>query len=47
MPVHWVEFRRGFWIATTEITNAQYERFQPKNERSEFSKGDTGLQTCP
>ncbi len=22
MPVHWVEFRHGFWIATTEITNA-------------------------
>ena len=40
MPVHWVEFRRGFWIATTEITNAQYERFRPKNVRSEYSKGD-------
>ena len=21
MPVHWVEFRRGFWIAITEMTN--------------------------
>jgi len=40
MPVHWVEFRRGFWIATTEITNAQYERFRPKNARNESSKGD-------
>jgi len=40
MPVHWVEFRRGFWIATTEITNAQYERFQEKHERSEYSRGD-------
>jgi len=35
-----LEFRRGFWIATTEVTNAQYERFKPKNERSEYSKGD-------
>jgi formylglycine-generating enzyme required for sulfatase activity len=40
MPVRWVEFRRGFWIATTEITNAQYERFRPRNGRSESSKGD-------
>jgi len=22
MPVHWVEFRRGFWIAKYEVTNA-------------------------
>jgi len=40
MPLHWVEFRRGFWIATTEITNAQYERFEPKHERIECAKGD-------
>jgi formylglycine-generating enzyme required for sulfatase activity len=40
MPVHWVEFRRGFWIAATEITNAQYERFDSKHERSEYSQGD-------
>jgi len=40
MPVHWVEFRRGFWIATTGITNAQYGRFQEKHERSEYAKGD-------
>jgi len=40
MPVRWVEFPLGFWIATTEITNAQYERFKPKHERSESSKGD-------
>jgi formylglycine-generating enzyme required for sulfatase activity len=32
MPVHWVEFRKGFWIATTEITNAQYEQFRPEHE---------------
>jgi len=40
MPVHWVEFRRGFWIATTEITNAQYERFNSKYERRENANGD-------
>jgi formylglycine-generating enzyme required for sulfatase activity len=22
MPVHWVEFPRGFWMAKTEVTNA-------------------------
>jgi len=40
MPVRWVEFPRGFWMATTEITNAQYERFEAKHERSEYAKGD-------
>jgi len=40
MPVRWVEFRRGFWIATTEITNAQYERFDKDHQRGEYSKGD-------
>jgi len=40
MPVHWVEFRRGFWIATTEVTNEQYERFKPEHERGGYSKGD-------
>jgi formylglycine-generating enzyme required for sulfatase activity len=40
MPVHWVEFPRGFWIARTEVTNAQYERFDREYERFEFSEGD-------
>jgi formylglycine-generating enzyme required for sulfatase activity len=40
MPVRWVEFRRGFWMATTEITNAQYERFDKDHERREYAKGD-------
>ncbi len=40
MPVHWVEFPRGFWIAGTEVTNAQYEAFRPEHERSEYSPGD-------
>jgi len=40
MPVHWVEFPRGFWIARTEVTNAQYEVFDPEHERTAFSPGD-------
>jgi formylglycine-generating enzyme required for sulfatase activity len=37
MPEHWVEFERGFWIARTEVTNEQYERFRPGNRRTEFT----------
>jgi len=40
MPVRWIEFARGFWIAETEVTNSQFERFDPEHERSEFSPGD-------
>ena len=40
MPFHWVEFRDGFWIARTEITNAQYERFRKEHERPRYSEGD-------
>jgi formylglycine-generating enzyme required for sulfatase activity len=40
MPVHWVEFPRGFFIADMEVTNAQYEVFDPKHERSKYSTGD-------
>ena len=40
MPVRWVEFRRGYWIATSEITNAQYERSDKDHERHEYSRGD-------
>jgi formylglycine-generating enzyme required for sulfatase activity len=39
MPAHWVEFRRGFWMAKTEVTNAQYEAFDPEHERGEDSSG--------
>jgi len=28
-PVHEVEITRGFFICTTEVTNAQYEKFRP------------------
>lgn len=40
MPVHWVEFPQGFWIAKTEVTNKQYEAFAPGHERGEYSAGD-------
>lgn len=39
-PPHWVEFPRGFWIARTEVTNEQYERFDPEHERFETTPGD-------
>ncbi len=32
----------AFWIAETEVTNAQYERFRPKRRRSRFSLCDDG-----
>ena len=40
MPVHWVEFRKGFWIATTEVTNAQYTLFKLQSQLLLVSKGD-------
>jgi formylglycine-generating enzyme required for sulfatase activity len=40
MPVHWVEIPRGFYIAVTEVTNAQYEAFDNKHQRNELSPGD-------
>jgi len=40
IPVHWVEFPRGFWIARTEVTNAQYEAFDPDHERFGYWPGD-------
>ncbi len=33
MPVRWVEIREAYWLAETEVTNAQYERFDPERER--------------
>jgi formylglycine-generating enzyme required for sulfatase activity len=40
MPVRWVEIREAYWLAETEVTNAQYERFDPAHERSQYSKDD-------
>jgi len=43
-PVHKVTISRGFFICATEVTNAQYERFDPDHRRLRgrlgFSKGD-------
>ena len=36
-PPHWVEIRKPFWIARTELTNAQYERFDPEHKRTAWS----------
>jgi formylglycine-generating enzyme required for sulfatase activity len=35
-PVRWVEIPEGFWIATTEITCAQFARFDPAHPKSHF-----------
>jgi formylglycine-generating enzyme required for sulfatase activity len=40
VPVHWVRIARPYWLAVTEVTNLQYERFDPKHARSEESPGD-------
>jgi formylglycine-generating enzyme required for sulfatase activity len=33
-PVAWVEVTHPFWIAVTEVTNAQYEVFDPDHDRA-------------
>jgi formylglycine-generating enzyme required for sulfatase activity len=33
-PAHWVELKEPYWIGVSEITNGQYERFDPDHERS-------------
>jgi hypothetical protein len=40
VPLDWVTFPRGFWIARTEVTNEQYERFDRGRPRSTLSPGD-------
>jgi formylglycine-generating enzyme required for sulfatase activity len=39
MPVHTVRVPRGFWLARTEVTNAQYEKRMPKTERLDAATG--------
>ncbi len=43
-PVHRVTITRSFWMAVTEVTNAQYEQFEPEHRRLRgklgFSKQD-------
>ena len=33
VPVRWVEVRQPYYLAESEVTNAQYERFDPEHER--------------
>jgi formylglycine-generating enzyme required for sulfatase activity len=40
VPVHWVRIARPYWLAATELTNLQYERFDPEHERPEWPPGD-------
>lgn len=40
IPTRWVGFRDGFWIAKRELTNKQYEAFDPEHERIEYSLQD-------
>jgi formylglycine-generating enzyme required for sulfatase activity len=39
-PVHWVRIARPYWLAATELTNLQYDRFDPGHARSGESPGD-------
>jgi formylglycine-generating enzyme required for sulfatase activity len=40
MPLRYIEFPDGFWIARTEVTNAQLERFFPEFKRNGYSTDD-------
>ncbi|MCU0726539.1 MAG: formylglycine-generating enzyme family protein [Planctomycetes bacterium] len=40
VPLRWVVFPRCFWIARTEVTNEQFERFDVGRPRSALSSGD-------
>jgi formylglycine-generating enzyme required for sulfatase activity len=33
VPVRWVTIREPYWVAVTELTDRQYERFDPEHER--------------
>jgi formylglycine-generating enzyme required for sulfatase activity len=38
-PVHRVTMSRPFWMATTEVTNAQYEQFDPQHRALRGKRG--------
>ncbi|MHC4472788.1 MAG: formylglycine-generating enzyme family protein [Planctomycetota bacterium] len=40
-PRRWVEIGYSFWIAKTEVTNEQYQQFDPQHQPSELSPGAT------
>jgi len=39
-PEHTVTFSRPFWMAVTEVTNIQYEQFDPEHRKLGFSSQD-------
>jgi formylglycine-generating enzyme required for sulfatase activity len=39
MPVHTVRLRRGFWLARTEVSNAQYEKRVQASQRADGATG--------
>jgi formylglycine-generating enzyme required for sulfatase activity len=39
LPVHTVRVRTGFWLARTEVTNAQYEKWMKGTERLQGATG--------
>ncbi len=41
-PPHWVEFSEGFWIARTNVTNAQYSHFDRTSPFPEWAWYDQG-----
>ena len=40
MPVHTVTIRKGFWLARTEVTNAQYEKRMKRTQRADGAGGE-------
>ncbi len=42
MPTHWVDLPRAFWVARTELTNEQFERFRPGRSRPAASDRNSG-----
>jgi len=40
LPVHTVRIPRGFWLARTEVTNAQYEKRMKPTQRAEGAGGN-------
>jgi formylglycine-generating enzyme required for sulfatase activity len=40
-PPRWVEIESRFWIARTEVTNGQYERFATEHSRHEWTPAES------
>jgi len=40
LPVHTVRIRNGFWLARTEVTNAQYEKRMKATQRADGAGGN-------